>query len=166
VTTFPITSPFTDGTVVTKAQLDALKDAINALPRGFVGDSQSNTAVTLATSGGGAFASPNKVTFTLTDTRRIQIYAQAKYNPSGSTGRMSIQGAYNTGSSISLGSATLIEQPGSSGGGTVGGSTVEGTVLLPAGTYTAFAAVGRVTAGSGTDTADTWLVAVYDMGNS
>src|SRR4051794_7210848 len=74
-------SPFTSGTAVTKAELDALVNAINALPRGFIGESTSLTAVTLATSGGAMFASPNKVTFTLTATRRVRIVAQAAVLP-------------------------------------------------------------------------------------
>jgi hypothetical protein len=164
--TLPLSSPFTTNTVVTKAQLDALVASINALPRGYINETQSNTAVTLATFGGATFASPNKVTFTLTDTRRVRIYGQARYAPSGSTGRMSLQAGYNTGSSIALGSVVLVGQPGSTGGGATASVTSEGSVLLTPGTYTAYAAVGRVSTGTATDVADTWDVAVYDEGAS
>ena len=166
--TLPLTSPFTSGSIVTKAQLDALVNSINALARGLINETSAGAAVTLSTTGTAAFASSSKITFTLTATRRVRIVVSCRFAPSGSTGRFNIEPGYNSGGSINLGSATFVGQPNSvaATSTTQASAQSEATALLTAGTWTAFAGVGRISGGTATDQADTFYIAVYDEGDS
>ena len=80
-----------------------------------------------------------------------------------------IEPGYNSGSSINLGSATFVGQPNSIGGITStsqSSAQSEATALLTPGTWTVFAGLGRISGGSATDQADTFYLAVYDVGDS
>jgi hypothetical protein len=162
-----ITSPFTDGTLVNKAQLDVLVNAINANSN-FYGQQTSSTAVTLSTNA--AFAGSASVTVTLTEQRRIKVDVQAIFvMASGTNGRYLLYAGYNTGGSVTIGAVTGIgyalpqviaaTAQSSSGWGQCG------TVLLAAGTYTFYPVVQRSSGGSATDTAVNHQIIVYDMGN-
>ena len=157
--TFP--SPFASGTVVTKAQLDSLG-------RGFMSETSAGAAVTLSTTGTAPFASSSKITFTLTDTRRVRIVVSCRFAPSGSTGRYNIEPGYNSGSSINLGSATFVGQPQLRGGYQhhTGVSAIRGDRTADRRHVDSVAGLGRVSGGTATDQADTFYIAVYDEGDS
>lgn len=153
-------------------QIQALANAVDAdgavwaaSPRGFINDTTTGAAVTLSTTS--AFASTAAITFAITATRRIRIHTLASFNnSSGVAGRYATRPGYNTGASASIGSFVGVGQaftnPGSIAGLISAGA--EGTALLTAGTYTAYASVQRVSGGAVADTASTFYVAVYDEG--
>jgi hypothetical protein len=88
-------------------------------------------------------------------------------------GRMTIMPAYNTGASRVLGSAVQIgvSQPIANFTGTSGVNGQSGisnaySVLLTAGTYTAYAVVQRQSGGNAGDQAFNFVTIVTDMGSS
>lgn len=138
---------------------------------GLLGEQTGNTAVvvaTLATS----YASSIAVTFTLATQRRVEIRGIARSNlGTTANSRFSLNAAYNSGSTAVIGSAitcgqvnTLYNASAIAGGNGAMSGWVEGTVLLPAGTYTAYLQLQRATGGSATDSFNAFGVKVYDVG--
>ena len=146
-----------------------------SMPRGRLGDQYLHSVFGSNTNGPGAsIVLPAAMTFTLSAQRRVRIVAEADITTSlGSAPSPSdfpLQAAYESGSSITAGAATVIGRPGfvESTGTTKGSVHAEATVLLAAGTYTASgvaSSVGGSPVGS-TVTASNSYVAVYDEGNS
>lgn len=119
----------------------------------FLGENLNSGTVTLSTLN--AFAGLATVTFTLAVQSRVRIDVQALYKPQAAVvARYVTQAGYNSGSSAAIGSFVGVGQPFSDGDdGTVqwrSGYSF-GTALLPAGTYTAYAAIQRASGGSATD---------------
>lgn len=137
---------------------------------GFLTDAAGAGSVTLSTNS--AFASGISATFVLNSTRRVRITVQGRFQQAAATtARFQIRAGYCSGSSAVIGSFVAVGNvfdvcttiAGVNGMGT---GNPEGTALLTAGTYTAFASVTRVTNGSATDTASTFYIAAYDVGNA
>lgn len=150
-----------------------LIDPANALPRGYAGSGNSGSVVTLATAGTG-FAGAFTQTVVLTETRRYKCTVQARYQLGTTTGgRATVQAAYNSGSSASPGSATVIgaqfhvfNNSATTGiNGADSGLSV-GDVLLTPGTYTFYALVTRQNGGSATDAASSFYVLAEDIAAS
>lgn len=134
---------------------------------GFITDATSSSTVTLATAVANV-ASSATVTFTLTETRRVRIVTSCQFSmASGTDGRYRLNSAYNSGVSVVLGSAITVGALFGTCITTVGdicSGFGDGTVVLAAGSYTAYALVQRNSGGGATDTARTSYVAVYDCG--
>jgi hypothetical protein len=156
-TSFPMSIPHAPTGFVNQAALDtAFSTPINdlyavaaAAGQGFIGDSAAGAAVTLSTTS--AFASTTTVTFTLTSTRRVRIMGTIGVQANTAPGHYSIRAGYNSGSSAVIGSfigvggsGFLLTTTTAGGNGAVSGMH-EGTVLLTAGTYTAYISITRVT---------------------
>lgn len=151
-----------------------LTDPINAGSWGLWGEANSATAVTLATVSTD-YASSATVTFTLPVQRRVLIIGSAVYMIATVTaGGFWAQAAYSAGSSANTASMTKLSRAarqynncGLAGNinGAVTGTTL-GSVVLTAGTYTAFLACARTVGGSATDTALNFEIAVLDCGPS
>ena len=175
-TTFPMPIPHAPTGFVNQAALDTafttpIHDLAAIAPQGILGEATSGSAVTLSTTS--SFAGLATVTFTLTATRRVRIMVQASFVPAGTSSvRWTIQPGYNTGVSASIGSVTLVGASydvSKDGGGTTGRSqsaSSTGTKLLPAGTYTAYAAIARPVGGSASDTVTNFYILVEDIGGS
>jgi hypothetical protein len=170
--TIPLSSPFTDGTAVDKAQLDQVVASINALPRGSIGSTQnSSSPVTLGDTAN--HAGPAAYTFIVAagETRKIRIEVSSTFSlASGTDGFYATQVAYNTGSTANIATATLAGLAGGCYTGVAGTTgrptaTVAVVVVLGAGTYTAFAMVTR-NVGTATDQCVNSRVAVADMGGA
>jgi hypothetical protein len=172
--TLPLTSPFTTGTAVTKAQLDQLVTAVNALwegPRGLLGESHGtlSTNNNLTTTGTYFGSTGQKVTVTLTETRRLRIAIQAMVAPNTSAAAQYFAGVGQaTGTGIAgatiIGDAFRFVSP--SGTSNALSGFTEATVLLSAGTYTFCALAQRASGGDPGDQLTRAIVAVYDQGNS
>lgn len=134
----------------------------------FIGDNSTATGVTLA-SAATFVASSASVTFTLTETRRVRIVGMIQFTMNGGTnGIYFAQSGYNSGSSAVIASVTRLAFASISSLATTslkGSCNTDGTVVLAAGTYTAYMAVQRNSGGGATDTAQNGYVAVYDCGN-
>lgn len=128
----------------------------------YVGEQALVTAVTLATTS--AFASSAKVTFALTEQRRVKITGTVgRYSPA-TTGNLRIQAGYNSGASATIGSFVGVGAiVNTTSSGNANGALAVGSALLAAGTYTAYISLSRV-GGSATDTADNFSVLVEDLG--
>ena len=156
---------------------NAMIDAINSLPRGYVDDARDGTGtVTLATvSTDYACTAAAAVTMSPTAQRRYHILVQARFVP-GTTnnGRYSVQVGYNSGTSVALGSVTkaglpvsVFNTPSPQTGNN--GSTTEIAMadpLLAAGDWTIYMVVRRENGGDPTDTATDFHVIVHDVGAS
>lgn len=155
------------GDKATAAWADAAADQLNK--GGYLNDQSSAGTVTLATAAANV-ASSATTTFTLTETRRVRIVTSCQFlMSSGTDGRYRLQSAYNSGSSAVPGSAVSVGALFGNVASAVGDIVScfgDGTVLLAAGTYTAYALVSRNAGGGATDTARSSYVAVYDCGNS
>lgn len=172
--TLPITDPFTSLTGVTKTQLDVLVNAINALwegPRGLLGETHGalSTNNSLATSGTYYGSTGQKITVTLTETRRLRIAVQAMVAPNTTAAAQYFAGVGQaTGTSITgasiIGDAFRFISP--SGTSNALSGFTEATVLLAAGTYTFCALAQRASGGDAGDQLTRAIVAVYDQGNS
>lgn len=121
------------------------------------------------------FMMPNlKVTFTLTQQRRVRIEVNTTCTPATAVARdVSVHPMYVAGSSQTLTGAVNLASDGSTqvhvNTGATGGpgrSAVNAarTVVLAAGTYTAFVGVTRTQGGATTDFACLGYVAVFDCG--
>ena len=128
----------------------------NTLNGFMLGSATSTTSVTLSTTS--AFAGSATVTFTLSAQTRVKITTLATMVPNGtSSARYDVQAGYNSGSSASIGSVVKVGIPfliGIEGGGTTGRNQTGialGTVLLSAGTYTAYASITRTSGGDAGD---------------
>lgn len=169
--TLPLSSPFTSLTKVTKAQLDQVVAGVNACTFPYYGENISGSTVPLTTAATNV-AGAASVTFTLTQQRRVKITVEASYRLGTTTGgQMRMLPGYNSGSSVVIGSATTIGVTGycrndsaTTGINGANGSTTFGTVLLPAGTYTAYAVVQRAVGGSASDVAASFYTLVEDVG--
>lgn len=159
----PITSPAV-GDQATAAWAVSVAAQLNA--GGWIGGNTSASTVTLSTTS--AFAGLGSKTFTLTEQRRVRIYVNVEYDPATAViATYQTIAGYNSGSSAVIGSFTQAGMPFSINYATVRpfNGAVEGTVLLAAGTYTAYASVKRVSGGTATDTAGPFQVDVYDVGS-
>lgn len=165
-----MTSPWVDGEEITAAIMYArTTQRINALPTGFINESNNTGTVTLNAIAN--FAGLAVVTFTLTSQRRVRIEALATYTPAGATAaRYRTFAAYNSGASATVGSAIQVGQPADVPVSTTtpnqGSAGAEGSALLAAGTYTAYGVVRRAAGGAATDVATLFYTAVYDEGAS
>src|SRR4051812_3040621 len=154
-TSFPMSIPHSPTGFVNQASLDnaftvPINDLAAAASLGEYGRATSSTTVTLATIGADVAGSAS-VTFTLASTRRVRIDTWAAYRLNTAVGgRMTLMCAYNTGASVVLGSAVqlginqgLANFTGTSG--ISGQSAISNaySVLLTAGTYTAYGVVQR-----------------------
>jgi hypothetical protein len=170
-------SPWIDGEGLNASKMQArvttpINDLADQTPQGFVTEAASGGSVTLATAGvpvAGAAAA----TFTLTTQRRVRIEVNAQFiMSSGTNGRYWVKADYNAGSSPLIGSVTEIGRRGvvvltATGSAGAASAFTAGSVLLPAGTYTAYGSCTRSSGGSGSDTAaGEFYVAVYDVGPS
>lgn len=165
-----MTAPWVDGEEITAAIMYArVTQRIDPLPQGFIGEA-NNTAGTVTLNAIANFLGLATVTFTLTAQRRVRIVVNAGYTPTAAStsARYRNIAAYNSGSSAVLGSFTQVGQPTDipDAGANPGSGMAEGTALLAAGTYTAYAVVRRANAGAATDTSQNFYTAVYDMGSS
>jgi hypothetical protein len=175
-TSFPMSIPHAPTGTVNQAAMDtAFTTPINdlyavaaAAGQGYVGESTTGAAVTLSTTS--AFASTTSVTFTLTATRRIRIDTNAAYiMNTGTSGHCNLRAGYNSGSSPVIGSFTGVGQQAvvttttTGSGGAVSGACF-GTVLLTAGTYTAYISCTRSVGGGATDSVTAFDVLVTDIG--
>ena len=144
-------------------------DPINLLPRPFYGEGNSTSSVTLSSTAD--FAGLGAVTFTLSVQRRVKITTMATFIPATAVqAGYRVQSAYNTGSSAVIGSVVKIGQQCAVDDGDATtrnrSGVAVGTVLLTAGTYTAYGAVARPAGGAATDTATNFYVLVEDLGAS
>jgi hypothetical protein len=150
-------------------------DPINAFAAqaalGFVDESLTGTSVVLSTTA--AKAAGANVTFVVPTglTGRYKITTSAQFVPaSAANGRYLLQSSYNTGGSVVIGSAVSVGQAialttdNTAAGGGPAGNTAVGTVLLTAGTYTAYPVVTRNAGGNSSDTANTPYVLVEHIG--
>lgn len=176
-TSFPMSIPHAPTGFVNQAALDtAFSTPINdlyaiaaAAGQGFIGDSSAGSPVTLSSTS--AFASTTTVTFTLTSTRRVRLVGSIGIQANTAPGHYSIRVGYNAGSSAVIGSFVNVGSPGflmststAGGNGAVSG-VHEGTVLLTAGTYTAYLSIVRGTGTGGVTDVTLWpYVAVSDIG--
>lgn len=161
--TDPITTPdFTDDVLVDAATMDTkIADRFNALrlllpPDGWVIAEQSDVGPLTLTSVGVDHAGTAHATFTLSVQQRVRITAHATITPGTVTGATyRVQSGYNTGSSASIGSVTKVganwDVPANDGTTRNRSGRGLGTALLTAGTYTAYAAVQRLSGGDNTD---------------
>jgi hypothetical protein len=175
--TFPIpSSVFNDTELVNEAKLYTKVFAVINTLGGFLygeADAATGDLVTL-TSTGTDFIVPNcAVTFSLSAQRRVRIAIRVRFVSGTVIGNCDIYPTYVSGSSATLTGATKlsgantdrIATPATGGNGAATG-TSEHTVLLAAGTWTAFPVANRFSVGSATDRADSGYVAVYDAGAS
>lgn len=148
-----------------------LTDGINAGSWGVWGEANSATTVALATVSVDV-ASTASVTFTLPVQRRVVIHVLANFNLGTTTnGGFAVQPAYSVGSSPNIASMTKLgraaRQNNTSGATSTfwsSSATALGSVVLAAGTYTAFGACTRTVGGSATDAAGPFEVLVFDSG--
>jgi len=173
-TSFPMSLPHAPTGFVNQAALDtAFTTPINDLAAqsslGYYGDQTSAATVTLSTTS--AFAGGAAVTFTLSTQRRVRIVCNARFQmTSGTSGRYQLIAACNSGTTPTIGSATLgglaqslvLTITSLSGSASL---QQEGTILLAAGTYVAYPSLTRLSGGSTTDTVPACYVAVYDAGS-
>lgn len=153
------------GDQATAAFADALAYEYN---NGFLGDNVASATVTLATATTN-YAATSAVTFTLTQTGRVRIVTSCQFTMAtgGVDGRYRQQSAYNSGTSATPASATAVGGlfcVAISNVGDLASGFGDGTVLLAAGTYTAYPLVSRNTGGTATDTARSSYTAVYLVG--
>jgi hypothetical protein len=173
-TSFPMSIPHAPTGSVNQAALDAafsipindLYAIAAAAGQGYIGETTTGAAVTLTTTS--AFASTASITFTLTTTRRIRIDTMAVYIAGTAPGHAAFTSGYNSGASAVIGSFIQVGQRSLAtttiaGGNGAVSSWSGGTVLLTAGTYTAFISCQRTTGGA-TDTASNFYVLVTDIG--
>lgn len=167
--TLPLTSPFTDNTFVNKAQLDQVVASINAVPFGMLAETLTGSTITLSTTS--RFAAGAVATFVLSATARVKITTSAQVVPGSATsGRYLFQSGYNTGgtavvaSFVGVGQSLALIASNTGAGGGATGTPAVGTVLLTAGTYTAYCGVTRSSGGSATDTTNTPYVLVEHIG--
>lgn len=166
--TLPLSSPFVSLTKVTKLQLDQLVAAINALPFGFIGESINTTGGPAMTTVGTYYAGGPSCTFTLATQRRVRIFVTGTpVTASGAPAHYGLRAVYTPGATVgaqtTVGSTSAITN-GVAGGSSANSGPTEGTVLLAAGTYTAFVAAARTSGGAATDALNNSYVSVYDVG--
>jgi hypothetical protein len=177
----PFTSTtFTDGEGIDNTKLfnrvlswlNSLLAYILSLGTGFVGETVSGSSVTLA-SAATKVAAAASVTWVVPAglTGRYKITTSAQFVPASATnGRYLVQSSYNASGSVSIGSTIGVGQAiavltnNSLAGGGPTGSPAIGTVLLTAGTYTAYPAVTRSSGGNAADTVNTPYVLVEHVG--
>ena len=152
------------------AQDIATKNYVDASAGRLYGENENTTTLLMAAASTNYIVPSVSVTFTLTVQRRVRIVCAARMDAaSGATSAMQFQCAYVAGSSATLTGATLL------GNASMGSTNVasglfarmreEHTVLLAAGTYTAFGVASRVNGGA-SDVLRGGYCAVYDAGPS
>lgn len=175
--TFPIpSSALPDTSLVTAAQLNSkIYGPVNGLGGFLYGEDDGLVSDTVTLSSTADFlAAATFVTFTLAATRRVRVVTAARFQmTSGASGLYVVTSTYVAGGSATLTGAVKLGQAGANTFVvTVAGNTgtlkggAEHSVLLTAGTYTAFPVVSRAAGGSATDTAALAYCAVYDAGNA
>lgn len=169
--TLPLTSPFTTGAQVTKAQLDQLVAAINSAGFGYAGDRFDTGTVTMPATGTN-YAGSASVTITVPPStqRRYKVTCQAKFTANTVPVRFVMWCGYNTGASANVNAASAVTSssaasvsPPGTGSGDATTGTVVAAFLLTAGTYTFYPVLSR-NAGSNTDSATNFYVLVEDIG--
>lgn len=181
----PLPNQWTDleglNAVKLNARIDVPLNALQAaMPAGFLADLSSGTSATFVTPAVD-YASAT-VGFTLAAQRRVRIFVKANFTMVGGTsGHYTIAPAwYATASPFTVDAnrkitggggytaivsvnPVLVSVTGSSGST---GQSMEGTVLLPAGSYGAFAVLQRLGGGGTTDLGGAFYIAVHDMGSN
>lgn len=171
---FPITSPFTDGTVVNKAQLDTLTNAINSTARGMIGVG-SGSGITLTALSTNYVGTSSTITIAAGETRNIWVTASAQFNGATTAGgRYAVQVTEASGTTPAL--TAVPSAQGIQGWFTCEAATPASTLVgtassyaymsLTAGTYTFGAIVVRTVGGAATDTVGNVKLYVQDMGAS
>lgn len=151
-----------------KAHIIDRLNLLRLFGRGFINEAYSASSVTL--SGTTDNAGLARVTFTLASQRRVKISVMATLNPATtSDGHYEVQAAYNTGSTVAIGSVVNVGMKDSIATGTnlrfrAGKSF--GTAVLPAGTYIAYGRELRGSGGATTDVFNEHYVLVEDLGAS
>lgn len=179
--TLPIPSNvFSDGQLINEALLYANVFApINTIYQlaqasgGFLLAETDGTGSTTMSTGPGStryLVGTSGATFVLSAQRRVRIAVGANRYTSGSaTGLYRLEVGYVAGSSATLSGATFLtsNQAATTTTGSAGAMSIntEHSVLLAAGTWTAFPAATKVNSGSATDTVAGGYTAVYDAGN-
>lgn len=180
--TFPLANPWIDGVEVAAIDLYTnVTSPINALAaiqaaagQGFLGSATGSPTAVLTTNGtyvaailsSGASAGCS-VTVTLATQRRLRVFVAAALQMlTGTAGHFYLRAAYTVGASVGtqVGIGTPLPQTITQTSST-NGESMEGDVLLAAGTYTFYPAYERTSGGGATDHySDTAYTSVYDMG--
>lgn len=166
------------GTAATAdASTFATVTAIDALPKGYMYDANSSTAISWASASGSNSGNVIALsyTFSLSEQRRIKVYGSGRYSCStaGTDGRMVLGVGYNTGSTGNVSTATfsanfgtVYNSAGITGANGSTTTTVQDTFLLAAGTYTVHISARRQNGGTATDSGSAWYMCVEDVGKS
>lgn len=174
-TSFPMTIPHAPTGFVNQAALDTaftvpindLAALVAALPQGLLGETGSTSTVTIATTAATGLTA--SVIFTLATQRRVRIAVGGNVQVATAPASYNLRAGYNAGSGVGtpsvvgFGSTFQVSATGTAG---INGAFTEGSILLPAGTYTAYATVTRLSGGSATDVGQRNTIAVYDVGAS
>lgn len=173
-TSFPISLPWAPTGSVNQAALDtAFTTPINDLAAlaswGYVTAASSTSTVTLSTTSN--FAGLASATVVLSTQRHLKVTTKCRYQLGTATaGHLQLNSAYNTGSSVVIGSAVQlgitehISANVSGLNGSAGGTAIADQVFT-AGTYTFYAVVAR-TNGATSDLAGSWYLLVEDLGSA
>lgn len=175
--TYPFaSSTYVDPELVTSANFySRVLAVLNTFLGGFLyGEDEglSSDNVTVSATGTNFIVPATTVTFTLSQQRRVRIKTTCRYTAVTSNAAAVHLAAYVAGSSATLTGAVLLGQQGANQCIVTPGVTnsvslnAEHSVLLAAGTYTAFPVVNKAVGGAATDTAQLGYCAVYDAGGS
>lgn len=156
-------------------QLNALATRFNKLGGWLYGEVEGTigNSVTIASASTSYIPPVGTVTFTLPIQRRVRIAVRARLQASTVPAVFQIFPSYVAGSTATTTGAVLLGMSLSNtivltvaaGNGAMAPHG-EHSVLLAAGTYTAFPIVQRISGGSATDAAIAGYCAVYDAGNA
>jgi hypothetical protein len=175
---FPFASTtYVDPELVTSANFySRVLAVLNTYVGGFLyGEAEglSTDTVTLTATATDFIVPVANVTFVLSQQRRVRIVVRTRYAANTAPGSCDIYPTYVAGGSATLTGATKLGNPNTdriivngTGAGAAVTGTAEHTVLLAAGTWTAFCVANRFGGGSATDVAGSGYCAVYDAGGS
>lgn len=155
--------------------LNALATRLASVGAGFLygeAEGTGSNSVTLASTVTNYLVPTSSVTFTLASQRRVRIKVSARFQAGAAPVDYVVYATYVAGSSATLTGATTLGQTGANqvfttitaASGAVT-SHAEHSVLLAAGTYTAFPVAVRSAGGGASDFAAFGYCAVYDAGN-
>lgn len=176
--TYPFaSSTYVDPELVTSANLySRILAVLNTKVGGFLyGEAEGLTTdtVTLNATATDFIVPVANVTFVLSTQRRVRIVVRTRYAAGTAVGNCDIYPTYVAGSTATLTGATKlgsvntdrIVAPNTTAANAPTG-TSEHSVLLAAGTWTAFCVANRFSGGSATDVAGSGYCAVYDAGGA
>lgn len=174
--TFPFPSTtYVDPELVTSANLySRVLAVINTLGGFLYGEAEgaSTDTVTITATSTDFIVPASAVTFTLAQQRRVRIITAYRYTAITNAATVVCYATYVAGSSATLTGAVKLGQPAAnelqipSAATAAGTVRAEHSVLLAAGTYTAFPVVNKPVGGTASDTAYLGYCAVYDAGAS